>query len=57
MKIRKTLNGLEPRTLRDSEQDPWDWFEEPDQQDMDPGDQLMLIVVIVTLLLALCGGI
>lgn len=57
MKIRKTLNGLEPRTLRDAEQDPWDWLEEPDQQDMDPGDQLMLIVVIVTLLLALCGVI
>lgn len=57
MKIRKTLNGLEPRTARDAEQNPWDWIEGPDEQDMDPGDRMMIIVVCIALALALCGVI
>lgn len=27
MKIRTTINGRMPRTLRDACRDPWDWFE------------------------------
>ena len=31
MRLRSTLNGLEPRTAREASQDPYDWFEAPDR--------------------------
>lgn len=29
MKIRSTLNGLTPRTMRDARRDPYDWWRGP----------------------------
>ena len=51
MKIRSTLNGLAPRTLRDAARDPWDWLQASPRPDTPAekaaGFVLVLIISII----------
>ena len=54
MKIRSTLNGLTPRTMRDARRDPYDWWRGPERspRPCTPAEEiagvvLMLIIGII----------
>lgn len=46
MKLRSTLNGLAPRTLRDACRDPWDWYEASQRPDT-PAEQVAGFVLVL----------
>ena len=48
MKLRSTLNGLQPRTLRDAARDPWDWLQASPRPDT-RGEQAAGVVLAVVI--------
>ena len=48
MKIRSTLNGLTPRTLRDARRDPYDWWRGSPRPDT-RGEQIAGVVLAVVI--------
>jgi hypothetical protein len=51
MKIRATLNGLLPRTLRDAARDPYDWLQVSPRPDT-PAEKMagFVLVLIVSII-------
>ena len=54
MKIRKTLNGLMPRTARDACRDPWDWFEASPRPDT-PAEQIAGFILALVIAVGLAA--
>ena len=48
MKLRSTINGMMPRTLRDAARDPWDWLQASPRPDT-PAEQVAGVVLAVVL--------
>ena len=48
MKIRSTLNGLAPRTLRDAARDPYDWLQASPRPDT-PAEKVAGVVLAVVI--------
>lgn len=53
MKIRSTINGLAPRTLRDACRDPWDWFEASPRPDT-PAE--VMAGVVLAMVISIVGA-
>ena len=53
MKIRSTLNGLTPRTMRDAIRDPWDWLQASPRPDT-PAEQIA--GVVLALIIGIVGA-
>ena len=56
MKIRSTINGLAPRTLRDATRDPWDWCEASPRPDT-PTEQALGFALSIVIGIVLAAAV
>ena len=57
MKIRSTLNGMTPRTLRDARRDPYDWWRGPFRASPRPDTPAERIAgVVLALIIGIIGA-
>jgi hypothetical protein len=55
--IRKTLNALTPRTLRDARRDPYDWWRGPERSPRPNTAGEQIAGVVLTIIIGIVGAV
>jgi hypothetical protein len=57
MMIRKTLNNLAPRTMRDARRDPYDWWRGPERSPRPDSPAEQIAGVVLTIIIGIVGAV